>query len=65
MARRFEMTDEQWTRIEYRLPGRSETPGATAKDNRLFIDAGAHDMVCKSKGVDVILPIEVPGFRSI
>ena len=39
MARRFEMTDEQWTRIEYRLPGRSETPGATAKDNRLFIDA--------------------------
>ena len=39
MARRFEMTDEQWIRIEHRLPGRSGTPGATAKDNRLFIDA--------------------------
>jgi transposase len=39
MARRFEMTDEQWTRIEGLLPGRPDTPGATAKDNRLFIDA--------------------------
>jgi transposase len=39
MARRFEMTDEQWTRIELLLPGRAETPGATARDNRLFIDA--------------------------
>jgi transposase len=39
MARRFEMTDEQWTRIEGLLPGRPGTPGATAKDNRLFIDA--------------------------
>jgi transposase len=39
MARRFEMTDEQWTRIELLLPGRAETPGATARDNRLFIEA--------------------------
>ena len=39
MARRFEMTDEQWARIEHLLPGRPETPGVTAKDNRLFIDA--------------------------
>jgi putative transposase len=39
MARRFEMTDEQWTRIEHLLPGRPETPGATARDNRLFVDA--------------------------
>jgi transposase len=39
MARRFEMTDEQGTRIELLLPGRSETPGATARDNRLFSDA--------------------------
>ncbi len=39
MARRFEMTDEQWIRIEHLLPGRADTPGATAKDNRLFVDA--------------------------
>ena len=39
MARRFEMTDEQWIRIEQLLPGRPDTPGATAKDNRLFVDA--------------------------
>jgi transposase len=39
MARRFEMTDEQWTRIEHLLPGRPKSPGATAKDNRLFVDA--------------------------
>lgn len=39
MARRFEMTDEQWTRIEHLLPGRAESPGVTAKDNRLFVDA--------------------------
>jgi transposase len=39
MARRFEMTDEQWARIEHLLPGRPESPGATAKDNRAFVDA--------------------------
>ena len=39
MTRRFEMADEQWTRIEHLLPGRPETPGATARDNRLFVDA--------------------------
>ena len=39
MARRFEMTDEQWTRIELLLPGRADTPGVTARDNRLFVDA--------------------------
>jgi len=39
MARRFEMTDEQWARIEHLLPGRPDTPGVTARDNRLFVDA--------------------------
>jgi transposase len=39
MARRFEMTDEQWGRIEHLLPGKPGDPGATAKDNRLFVDA--------------------------
>jgi transposase len=39
MARRFELTDEQWTRIEHLLPGKSGDPGATARDNRKFVDA--------------------------
>jgi putative transposase len=39
MARRFEMTDEQWIRIEPLLPGRADTPGVTARDNRNFVDA--------------------------
>lgn len=39
MARRFEMTDEQWARIEHLLPGKPGDPGATAKDNRRFVDA--------------------------
>lgn len=39
MARRFEITDEQWARIEHLLPGRVDTPGVTAKDNRRFVDA--------------------------
>ena len=39
MARRFDMTDEQGGRIEHLLPGRADTPAATAKDSRLFVDA--------------------------
>jgi len=39
MARRFEMTDEQWVRIEHLLPGKPGDRGATARDNRLFVDA--------------------------
>jgi transposase len=37
--RRYGLTDEQWERLEDLLPGRKETPGATAKNNRLFVDA--------------------------
>jgi putative transposase len=39
MRRRHELTDEQWERIEPRLPGREGTRGVTAKDNRLFMNA--------------------------
>lgn len=39
MPRRYEITDEQWLRIEHLLPGKASDPGATAKDNRLFINA--------------------------
>src|ERR1700749_47654 len=37
--RRFELTDEQYARIEHLLPGKASDPGATARDNRLFLDA--------------------------
>jgi len=37
--RRFEMDDERFRRIEHLLPGKATDPGATAKDNRTFIDA--------------------------
>lgn len=37
--RRFELTDEQYQRIEHLLPGKASDPGATARDNRLFMDA--------------------------
>lgn len=37
--RRFELTDDQYKRIEHLLPGKPTDPGASARDNRLFIDA--------------------------
>jgi len=46
---RYELTDAQWSRIEGLLPGRVETVGRTAADNRVFINgvlwvlrSGAH-----------------------
>jgi len=37
--RRYELTDEEWSRIEHLLPGRPGDPGGHAKDNRLFVNA--------------------------
>lgn len=31
--------DDQWERLKDLLPGRKETVGVTAKDNRLFVEA--------------------------
>ncbi|BFU93151.1 MAG: IS5 family transposase [Nitrospira sp.] len=39
MVRRYGLRDDQWERIEHWLPGRDETVGVTAKDNRLFVEA--------------------------
>jgi transposase len=39
MLRRHEITDEQWNAIRDFLPGKEGDPGATAKDNRLFVNA--------------------------
>ncbi len=37
--RRYALRDDQWERIKNILPGREGTPGATAHDNRLFVEA--------------------------
>ena len=39
MRHRHAISDEDWDRIKDLLPGRAETPGVTAKDNRLFVNA--------------------------
>ena len=39
MARCHALRDDQWERVETLLPGRKETVGVTAKDNRLFVEA--------------------------
>ena len=36
--RRYEITDEQWERIEDLLPGKVSDRGRTAEDNRRFIN---------------------------
>ena len=37
--KRYALRDDQWERIKDLLPGREETVGVTAADNRLFVDA--------------------------
>ena len=33
------LTDEQWARLSPLLPGQERSPGTTAKDTRLFVEA--------------------------
>ena len=37
--RRYALSDDQWDRIRDLLPGREDTVGVTARDNRLFVEA--------------------------
>ena len=37
--RRYEITDQQWTKIEPLLPGKAGDVGRSAVNNRLFINA--------------------------
>ena len=37
--RRFELSDEQWQRVKSLLPGQPGSPGRSAGNNRLFLDA--------------------------
>ena len=38
-SRRYALRDDQWEEIRGLLPGRADTVGVTARDNRLFIEA--------------------------
>ena len=37
-AKRYELSQAQWERIEPLLPGKAGDPGRTASDNRLFVN---------------------------
>ena len=39
MGRRYALRDDQWDAIKGLLPGREDTVGTTARDNRLFVEA--------------------------
>ncbi len=39
MVKRYGLRADQWERIKDLLPGRTETVGVTAKNNRLFVEA--------------------------
>ena len=39
MTRRYALSDAHWLRITDLLPGQAGQSGATARDNRLFVDA--------------------------
>lgn len=39
MARRHELSDEQWDAIRNLIPGKKSDPGRTGRNNRLFVNA--------------------------
>ena len=48
-AKRYELTEAQWSRISALLPGKTSDPGRSGRDNRLFVNgclwvlrSGAH-----------------------
>ncbi len=38
MVSRYEVSDQQWRRIEGLLPGKAGDPGRTGRDNQLFVN---------------------------
>jgi transposase len=39
MSRRYALREDQWERLKDLLPGRKDSVGVTARDNRLFVEA--------------------------
>ena len=46
--RRYSLRNDQWLKIEKLLPGRKETVGVTAKDNRLFVEAVLYPVIVQA-----------------
>lgn len=42
------LRDDQWERIEQRLPGKKSDPGCAVKDNRRFVEAVLWIMMARS-----------------
>jgi len=38
MAKRYELSEEQWERIKGMLSGKAEDPGRSGRDNRVFVN---------------------------
>ena len=62
MARRHELTDEQWERIRDRVPGKRGDPGRTGRDDRRF--AGAVFFVLRTGVRWVDLPERLGSFET-
>ena len=37
MTKRYELSEQQWARIEGMLPGKRQDPGRSGRDNRVFV----------------------------
>jgi transposase len=53
MASRYEWNEKQWNRIADLLPGRKETVGRTAADNRLFVNSVLWVLRSGARGSDL------------
>ena len=76
MSRRYELTDQQWNRIEALRPGRPGNPGGQGQDNRRFVNAVIwvarsertvaqtcqHDSACRIRSFSGSIAGPSPGF---
>ena len=63
MASRYELNEKQWNRIADLLPGRKETVGRTAADNRLFVNSVLWVLRSGARGSD--LPERYGKYKSV
>jgi transposase len=60
---RYELSNTQWEKIKDHLPGRKETCGVTAKDNRLFVNGVLWVLRSGARWAD--LPIRYGKWKSV
>src|SRR5947209_13812570 len=63
MASRYELNEKQWNRIADLLPGRTETVGRTAADNRVFVNGVLWVLRSGARGSD--LPERYGKYKSV